>query len=124
IIEEDAVFIESFFTIPDEDIEFKLHLQSSWLLRFELDHAKMIDRKLTIPYVAGRIAESFKTDLFVIWSEDNSQKLIIHCRVLGGCDKNDHGLGTVEEDIFLRQLEKTMLNSVSLRISSLNYMYL
>lgn len=32
IIEEDAVFIESFFTIPDEDIEVKMHLQSPWLL--------------------------------------------------------------------------------------------
>ena len=27
-------------------------------------------------YVAGRIAESFKTDFFIIWSEDNSEKLI------------------------------------------------
>jgi hypothetical protein len=55
---------------PDEEIEAKLHLQSPWLLRLELDRAKMIDRKLTMAYVAGRIAESFKTNLFVIWSED------------------------------------------------------
>ncbi|KAG2339565.1 hypothetical protein BDR05DRAFT_967736 [Suillus weaverae] len=66
-------------------------------------------------YVAGRIVESFKTDLFVIWSEDSSEKLIIHCCVLGSGDKDDDGLKTVEEDIFLRQLENTMLNSVSLR---------
>ncbi|EGN92710.1 hypothetical protein SERLA73DRAFT_98944 [Serpula lacrymans var. lacrymans S7.3] len=116
IIEEDSVFVESFFAIPDEEIESKLHLQSPWLLRLELDRAKMIDRKLTMSYVAGRIAESFKTDLFVIWSEDNSEKLIIRCRVLGGGDKeDDDGLGSIEEDIFLRQLENTMLNSVSLR---------
>ena len=115
IIEEDSVFVESFFAIPDEEVESKLHLQSPWLLRLELDRAKMIDRKLTMAYVAGRIAESFKTDLFVIWSEDNSEKLIIRCRVLGGADKEDDGMGTVEEDIFLRQLENTMLNSVSLR---------
>lgn len=75
----------------------------------------MIDRKLTMPYVAGRIAESFETDLFVIWSEDNSEKLIIRCRVLGGADKDEDGMDTVEEDIFLRQLENTMLNSISLR---------
>ncbi|KAG1741771.1 DNA-directed RNA polymerase II, subunit 1 [Suillus paluster] len=112
---KDSVFVESFFAIPDEEIESKLHLQSPWLLRLELDRPKMIDRKLTMAYVAGRIAESFKTDLFVIWSEDNSEKLIIRCRVLGGGDKDDDGLGTVEEDIFLRQLENTMLNSVSLR---------
>lgn len=115
IIEEDSVFVESFFAIPDEDVAGKLHLQSPWLLRLELDRAKMIDRKLTMPYVAGRIAESFKTDLFVIWSEDNSEKLIIRCRVLGGADKDEDGMGNVEEDIFLRQLENTMLNSVSLR---------
>lgn len=115
IIEEDSVFVESFFAIPDEEIESKLHLQSPWLLRLELDRAKMIDRKLTMHYVASRIAESFKTDLFVIWSEDNSDKLIIRCRVLGGGDKEDDGMGIIEEDIFLRQLENTMLNSVSLR---------
>ena len=56
------VFVESFFAIPDEEIEAKLHLQSPWLLCLELDPAKTIDRKLTMVYVAGRIVESFKTD--------------------------------------------------------------
>ncbi|KAJ2977437.1 hypothetical protein NUW54_g11420 [Trametes sanguinea] len=115
IIEEDQIFVESFFAIPDEEVEQKLHLMSPWLLRLELDRAKMIDRKLTMHYVASRIAESFKTDLFVIWSEDNAEKLVIRCRVLGGVDKDEEDLGQVEEDIFLRQLENTMLNSVSLR---------
>ncbi|KAI0311763.1 beta and beta-prime subunits of DNA dependent RNA-polymerase [Amylostereum chailletii] len=115
IIEEDQVFVEAFFAIPDDDVESKLHLQSPWLLRLELDRAKMIDRKLNMEFVAGKIAENFKTDLFVIWSEDNSEKLVIRCRVLGGGDKDEDGMGTIEEDIFLRQLENTMLNSVSLR---------
>ncbi|KAH8822372.1 beta and beta-prime subunits of DNA dependent RNA-polymerase [Flagelloscypha sp. PMI_526] len=109
--EDDFSFVEDFFAIPDEEVEAKMHLQSPWLLRLELDRAKMIDRKLTMSYVAGRIAESFKTDLFVIWSEDNADKLVVRCRVLGGDDKEDDGLGSIEEDIFLRQLETTMLNS-------------
>uniref|UniRef100_A0A8H7YB65 DNA-directed RNA polymerase subunit n=2 Tax=Psilocybe TaxID=71950 RepID=A0A8H7YB65_PSICU len=125
IIEEDSVFVESFFAIPDEEIESKLHLQSPWLLRLELDRAKMIDRKLDMHYVAGRIAESFKTDLFVIWSEDNSEKLVIRCRVLGSPDKEEDGLESVEEDIFLRQLENTMLNSVNLRgVKGINRVFL
>ncbi|KAG2079822.1 RNA polymerase II largest subunit, partial [Suillus discolor] len=65
IIEEDSVFVESFFAIPDE-IESKLHLQSPWLLRLELDRAKMIDCKLTM--ALSPVAESFKTDIFIIWS--------------------------------------------------------
>ena len=52
----------------------------------------MIDRKLSMQYVAGCIAESFKTDLFVIWSEDN----FIRCQVLGSADKEDDGMGTIK----------------------------
>lgn len=116
IIDEDSVFVESFFAIPDEEVEAKLHLMSPWLLRLELDRAKMIDRKLSMHYVAGRISDCFKNDLFVIWSEDNAEKLIIRCRVLGGAaTEKDEESGAFEEDTFLRQLENTMLNSVSLR---------
>ncbi|KAK0440787.1 DNA-directed RNA polymerase II, subunit 1 [Armillaria borealis] len=61
IIEEDSVFVESFFAIPDEE--------SPWLLRLELDRAKMIDRNLLMPY----------TDLF----------LIIRCR-------DEDGMSTLE----------------------------
>ncbi|KAF9488927.1 hypothetical protein BDN71DRAFT_1533359 [Pleurotus eryngii] len=73
----------------------------------------MIDRKLTLAYVAGRISECLKNNIFVIWSEDNVEKLIVRCRVLSGHDKDD--ASEVEEDVFLRQLENTMLSSVSLR---------
>jgi DNA-directed RNA polymerase II subunit RPB1 len=124
IIPDDSIFVHAFFEIPDEEVEAKMHLQSPWLLRLELDRAKMLDRKLSMQYVAGRIAESFKTDLFVIWSEDNSEKLIIRCRVLGA-DKDDGDGGAVEEDIFLRQLEGAMLNSVSLRgVKGINRVFL
>ncbi|KAF7426815.1 DNA-directed RNA polymerase II subunit rpb1 [Pleurotus ostreatus] len=123
IIEDDAVFVESFFAIPDEEISSKLHLQSPWLLRLELDRVKMIDRKLTMAYVAGRISECFKTDIFVIWSEDNAEKLIVRCRVLSTHDKED--VSEVEEDVFLRQLENTMLSSVSLRgVENINRVFL
>ncbi|KAF8825467.1 hypothetical protein HHX47_DHR6000124 [Lentinula edodes] len=76
-------------------------------------------------YVASRIAESFKSDLFIIWSEDNAEKLVIRCRVLGGADKDEDGTEMLEEDIFLRQLENTMLNSVSLRgVQGINRVFL
>ena len=65
--------------------------------------AKMIDRKPTMPYVAGRIAESFKADLFIIWSEGDLEKLVIWCRILGGAGKDGDGVGIAEEDIFLHE---------------------
>jgi len=88
IIEEDTLFVKSFFAIPD------VHRGqlAPWLLRLELDRAKMINAKLTMSHVAGQIAETFDKDLFVIWSEDNSEKLIIRCQVSGGAEKAERGI--------------------------------
>lgn len=112
VIDEDKDFVEAFFAIPDDTVEANLHRQSPWLLRLELDRAKMLDKKLEMSYVASRISEAFSSDLFVIWSEDNAEKLIIRCRTLVGDDKEDIDQS---EDIFLKQVEQSMLSSVSLR---------
>lgn len=45
VIEDDCDFVEAFFAIPDEDIEANLSRQSPWLLRLELDRAKILDKK-------------------------------------------------------------------------------
>ncbi|KAK4052414.1 DNA-directed RNA polymerase II core subunit rpo21 [Microbotryomycetes sp. JL201] len=117
VIEDDRDFVEAFFAIPDEDVEANLGRQSPWLLRFELDRAKMLDKKLEMAYVAGKIAEVFEQDLFVIWSEDNAEKLVIRCRALNeqGADKADDDEADDEEDVFLKQLETSMLSSIALR---------
>ncbi|KIJ47383.1 hypothetical protein M422DRAFT_163863, partial [Sphaerobolus stellatus SS14] len=71
---------------------------------------------LEMSYVASRSRSSFTGDLFVIWREDNAEKLILRCRVIGGMgEKDEDGLSSIEEDVFLRQLESTMLDAVDLR---------
>ncbi|KAI6099224.1 hypothetical protein EV401DRAFT_2061874 [Pisolithus croceorrhizus] len=99
----------------DEETKSKLCLQSLWLLWLVVDHARMIDQRLTMAYVAACITESFWMDLFITWGEDSLEKLVIHCCVLGGGDKDDDELGTVKEDIFLHQLENMMLILVGLQ---------
>ncbi|KAH8921889.1 beta and beta-prime subunits of DNA dependent RNA-polymerase [Atractiella rhizophila] len=113
IIEEDRDFVEATFAIPDEEMEQNITRQSEWLLRLELDRAKMLDKNLEMAYVAGKISEIFQNDLFVMWSEDTAEKLVIRCRPLR--DKDDDDDIEIEEDIFLKQLEQSMLSSITLR---------
>lgn len=83
----------------------------------------MIDHKLTMAYVARRISECFKNDILLIWSEHNTEKLIARCRVLS--THNPEDVSEVDEDVFLRQLENTMLSSVSLRgVENINRVFL
>ncbi|KAK9467549.1 hypothetical protein V1512DRAFT_237214 [Lipomyces arxii] len=114
VIEEDVDTVEAYFSIPDEQVEATIDRQSPWLLRFELDRAKLLDRQLTMSQVAEKIIQDFKEDLFVIWSEDNSEKLVIRCRVLRDAKGIDEEVDA-EEDTVLKRIEAHMLDKISLR---------
>ncbi|KAF7312676.1 DNA-directed RNA polymerase subunit [Mycena indigotica] len=106
IIAEDYSFVSDFFAIPDAELESTLHLHSPWLLRLELNRMKMVGR-FTMAYVASCIAQTFKSDMSVLWSEDNADQLVIRCRIVGGYEEE-------EEDILLQHLGNTMLDSIRL----------
>ncbi|KAG5355221.1 DNA-directed RNA polymerase II subunit RPB1 [Yarrowia sp. E02] len=114
VIEEDIDTVDAYFSIPDETVEATLDNQSPWLLRLELDRAKMLDKQLTMSQVAQKISSSYGEDLFVMWSEDNADKLIIRCRVVRDPKTLEEDVDA-EEDQMLKRIEGHMLDSISLR---------
>ncbi|CAL9735755.1 DNA-directed RNA polymerase II subunit RPB1 [Monosporozyma servazzii] len=113
VIEEDDEIIQLHFSLLDDETEASLDQQSPWLLRLELDRAAMNDKDLTMGQVGERIKHTFGNDLFVIWSEDNAEKLIIRCRVIRP-KSLDAGI-EAEEDHMLKKIENTMLENITLR---------
>ncbi|EDK37008.1 hypothetical protein PGUG_01105 [Meyerozyma guilliermondii ATCC 6260] len=114
VLEEDYDTVEAYFAIPDEKVEESIEKQSPWLLRLELDRAKMLDKQLTMAQVAEKISQNFGEDLFVIWSDDTADKLIIRCRVVRDPKSLDEDVDA-EEDQILKRIEAHMLESISLR---------
>ena len=114
VIEEDYDTVEAYFAIPDQKVEESIEKQSPWLLRLELDRAKMLDKQLTMAQVAEKISQNFGDDLFVIWSDDTADKLIIRCRVVRDPKSLDED-ADAEEDQILKRIEAHMLESISLR---------
>lgn len=108
-IEEDQDFVDAFFAIPDEDIRLELH--SPWLLRLELDRAKVLEGGYEMAEIVNAIANTVGKDVFVIHSEDNAPKLIIRLRVVA--EKEDEEL-LGDEDMFLKRIEGTLLDQVEL----------
>ncbi len=115
VIEEDKDFVQAYYELPDEEID-PARL-SPWLLRIELDRARMLDKQLTMTEVAARITEEFDRDLHVLPNDDNAEKLLLRCRIVNeGSDKlGDDDSRMIEEDVFLKKIEASMLSSVSLR---------
>jgi DNA-directed RNA polymerase II subunit RPB1 len=115
VIEEDKEFVEGFFAMPDEGTEEKLDRMSPWVLRLELDRAKMLDKSLEIDFVAGKISEKFQDDLHVIYSDQNSEKLIIRCRTISEPGEKEDAEIQANEDMFLQKLEVELLDKINLR---------
>ena len=116
VIPADKDFVNAYYELPDDnDVDPKR--LSPWLLRIELDRARLLDKQLSMAEVASRIMEEFDRDLQVLANDDNSEHLVIRCRIVNDePDKMaDNEEDAIEEDVFLKRIESNMLNSVSLR---------
>lgn len=111
LIEADKDFVDAFFSIEaGEDDQFSNH--SPYVLRLELDNAKMVDKSLTMDEVANKIAASFSGQMSIIWSDDNDEKRVIRCRVVNNKEMTEQA---IEEDVMLRNIEQYMLSGLDLR---------
>ncbi|BAS92312.1 Os05g0151000 [Oryza sativa Japonica Group] len=114
IIEEDAEFVQSYYEMPDEDIDpDKI---SPWLLRIELNREMMVDKKLSMADIAEKINHEFDDDLSCIFNDDNADKLILRVRITNdeaqkGEIQDEYG----EDDVFLKKIESNMLTEMALR---------
>lgn len=114
LIEADADMVESYFIIPEEDMDTEQ--QSKWLLRIILDRKKLLDKNITITEVAAKIKEEFHPNIAIIFSDENADEQILRVRFVW-----DHSLKAEDEDDddrderWMRKLEKHLLDDVTLR---------
>jgi len=114
IIEEDTEFVQSYYEMPDEDIDpDKI---SPWLLRIELNREMMVDKKLSMADIAEKINREFDDDLSCIFNDDNADKLILRIRITNDeAPKGEIQDESAEDDVFLKKIEGNMLTEMALR---------
>jgi len=116
IIEADKDMVESYFIIPEEDAESPENY-SKWLLRIILGRRQLLDKGLTVSGVAARIKREYRSDMSIIFSDDNADEQVI--RIRPGLhifeDKDDEGQGTsLEPDLVLQRLQEHLLEHTTL----------
>eukprot|EP01132_Coremiostelium_polycephalum_P012859 gene12859-15717_t len=110
IIEEDVDFVNSYFELPDEEID--VSSMSPWLLRIELDRQMVTDKRLTLADITQCIQRDFGANLNCIFSDDNAEKLILRIRMV---DTESKSSENDDDDQFLRRIEQSMLSDMVLR---------
>ena len=93
-----------YYEMPDFDVT---NIEP-WLLRIELDHKRMTDKKMTMEHIAEKINLGFGDDLNCIFNDDNSEKLVLRIRVM-----NSEGQKEVRKfDNFLNYISFMISNPI------------
>ncbi|KAF2637425.1 putative DNA-dependent RNA polymerase II largest subunit [Massarina eburnea CBS 473.64] len=114
LIEADADMVESYFIIPEENVD--ISSQSKWLLRIILERKHLLDKNISITEVAAKIKQEFAPNIAIIFSDENAEEQVLRVRFVW-----DHNLKQEEEEDderderWMRKLEKHLLDDVSLR---------
>ena len=118
VIEDDVEWVEGYFDLNEGEVD--TNRMSPWLLRIELARDMMVDKRLLLSEVAERINAEFEEDLHCLFNDDNADRLILRIRIYKDEEANkggsvDEAIGGEDDDVFLKQIEASMLSQVKLQ---------
>ena len=116
VIEADQDMVESYFIIPEEDAENPENY-SRWLLRIILGRRQLLDKGLTVSDVAATIKREYKSEMSIIFSDDNADEQVIRIRPALSVmeDKDGEEAEGLEPDLVLQRLQDHLLQNTTLR---------
>lgn len=117
IIDEDKALID-FYRLFEEGLmadEGQEELWSKWVLRLELNHEEMFNRNISIQDVVSVIKTSWNNDINVVYSDYNSDKLIMRIRIQNIYKQDDDTASQLDDFTNLKKFQNKLLNSIVIR---------
>jgi DNA-directed RNA polymerase II subunit RPB1 len=117
IVEEDKELMRFYALFEEDEMENeKMEEQwSKWLLRLELNREEMFNRNISMQEVVTVIKNQFNNDINVVYSDYNSDKLVMRIR-LPDKDKKDKDTASQLDDFTnLKKFQNKLLNSIVIR---------
>jgi len=118
VVEEDKELLE-FYRLFERGLMETEHLEkdalSKWMLRLELNREEMFNRNISIQEVVSVIKAQFGGDVNVIYSDYNSQQLIMRIRMVDNGKKMKDTAEQLDEFTSLKKFQNKLLNSIVIR---------
>ena len=109
VLEEDRDLLEFFHLYENEEMK-EQEPWSAWLLRFEMDRERMFRKNITMDDVAYVLRTRFGESLNLVYSDYNSDKLIMRMRL----PKNNMA-SEMDDMIALKKFQNRILNGIVFR---------
>jgi DNA-directed RNA polymerase II subunit RPB1 len=120
VLEEDRdliAFYKLFESAAEEQPAEPTEVWSKWILRIELNREKMFDRNITMDDIMFVLRKRFDKEIQMIFSDFNSQKLIMRIRIAVSTTENTKVTGPSSLDALAsyKKFQNKLLNSVVIR---------
>ena len=90
--------------------------KSKWIIRFELDRSAMLDKNINMDDVHFAIEHSYKSEVSCVYSDFNSDKLVMRVRLDKSLINNKQKSLDQSDEIYkLKNLQRNMLHNIILR---------
>lgn len=109
LVKEDEELIQQYNEVPTTDL-LEGKKQSPWVLRFELDHDKVLFKNLSMSLIDKRIYEHFGDQINVMHSDDNAEKLVLRMRVMDVEDEEDQTIC-----MYLKEFQNHLYSEMALK---------
>ena len=99
-----------------DDDEVDKEALSKWVLRLELNREEMFNRNISIQEVVSVIKTQFSSeDINVVYSDYNSNKLVMRIRIPNKTDKDRDTSSQLDDFTNLKKFQNKLLNSIVIR---------
>ena len=110
VIEQDKELLK--FYKMFEDANNVTEVWSKWMLRLELNREEMFNRNISIEEIVFVINSQFQNNINVVYSDYNSDKLIMRIRLNG---KDNDTASHLDDFTNLKKFQNKLLNSIVIR---------
>ena len=115
IVKEDVALMK-FYDLFEQDLMSAEEIKdvwSKWILRLELNREEMFNRNISIQEVVSVIKTQFNDDINIVYSDYNSDKLVMRIRL---SDKKDKDTASQLDDFTnLKKFQNKLLNNIVIR---------
>jgi DNA-directed RNA polymerase II subunit RPB1 len=90
-------------------------IQQKWLLRLELNREEMYNKNISMADVVFVIQQLYPTDVGIIYSDYNADKLVLRIRMISEDDREKDTAAQLDDFTILKRFQNKLLNQCVIR---------
>jgi len=100
---EDKAFVETYFEMPDEDVDFSL--LSRFVIRFVISRSALVSKDLSLEFISAKIKSVYGRNVHIVTSDENDTRPVVRVRFFATPDETLASLRDAQSEMLHLHLQ-------------------